>query len=424
MSLTIPYCCLPVAGAGKTIALCELARDLIQRASESASRRDAAAHADAQRYPLPVILRLAPWRPAHRQDLKTWIDSQLKIQYGLGQTHIDEIRRRGLILLLDGLDEVGGLHRPSCVKAINDYCAQEGWINIVVTCRSGEYADLENARQGLTIPKKQVITLAPLEATRIERFLDQLDRVGIHVAHLHSLLESENTPLMTDVILQTYEGKPAERMDEVQAANVWENYVARKFEDEKNRRQASGKPLRYPPAMTRKWLSWVARNVSAHTRDQHRFFVEELQPNWLSGGGMILSNLVTFAILLAAAYLLVQFTVRAGLSILYGLEGVQNYLGDYLRIVTPLGSVWLVFLIWAFARRSASYFVPIALGLLSGSCLRRHDLDHFPRQAHVGPDRRRHHGHHRDRADQERAQNPRFLRQANRVCEAPDMELV
>ena len=189
---------LGAPGAGKTIALCELARDLIQRAGARGA------------LPLPVILRLAPWRQAPRQDLKKWIDAQLKIQYGLGQTHIDEIKPRGLILLLDGLDEVCSVHRSSCVKAINDYCAQEGWINIVVTCRSAEYADLESSGEGLTIPRKQVITLAPLEAARIGKFLNQLDRVGIDVTHLHSLLENECAPLMTDVILQTYEGKPAD----------------------------------------------------------------------------------------------------------------------------------------------------------------------------------------------------------------------
>ena len=75
---------LAAAGAGKTIALCELARDLIQRTAGQAQ------------YPLPVILRLAPWRPVYQQNLRTWIDAQLKTQYGLGQTHVEEIRRQRL----------------------------------------------------------------------------------------------------------------------------------------------------------------------------------------------------------------------------------------------------------------------------------------------------------------------------------------
>lgn len=345
---------LGAAGSGKTIALCELTRDLIQRASSQAH------------CPLPVILRLAPWRHGHHHTLQTWIDAQLKAQYGLGQTHIEEIKARGLTLLLDGLDEVGSEHRLSCVMAINDYCAQEGWINIVVTCRTGHYAELERAGRGLTIPKEQVVTLAPLEAARITRFLDQLDRVGIDVTHLHTLLERERTPLMTDVILQTFEGKSEEYLRQAQAAEVWENYVARKFEDEKSRREAAGNPLPYPQAMTMQWLSWVARQLRLHTRDQHRFFVEELQPNWMSRGGLILSDALTFLVLLAFAYLLTQFTLRAALPILYGEEGVANYLSAYLRVAMPLASLLIVLLIWAFSRRARSNFVPILLGVLSG----------------------------------------------------------
>jgi CHAT domain/NACHT domain len=345
---------LGAPGAGKTIALCELARDLIQRASTD----DAA--------PLPVILRLAPWRASLQQDLKTWLQSQLQSQYGLGRTHIEEIKRRGLILLLDGLDEVCSEHRASCVKAINEHCAQEGWVNVVVTCRAGEYADLSKAGVELTIPRRQVVGLAPLEAARIDRFLAQLDRVGIDVSHLHSLLENECTPLMTDVILQTYVGKPPDAMDAVQVADVWDNYVARKFEDERARQESAGKAAPYPPAMTRKWLNWVALQLRAQTQDQHRFFVEELQPGWLSQGWMILSYGVTFFVLLAAAYLLTRFTFKAGLLILYGEEGVRNYLADYLRISIPLGAVWIVCISWVFARRSRSYAAPVVMGLLSG----------------------------------------------------------
>jgi hypothetical protein len=345
---------LGAAGAGKTMALCELARSLIERASSQAS------------HPLPVLLRLAPWRQFPRQTLAAWIDCQLKAQFGLGQTHIDALRSRGLILLLDGLDEVSSEHVASCVKAINEHCAQEGWINIAVTCRAGQYAELEYAGKGLAIPREQVVTLAPLEAARIGRFLDQLDRVGIDVTHLHSLLEHERTPLMTDVILQTYEGKPEDYLKKGPVADVWENYVDRKFEDEKNRRESAGGSPPYSPGMTRQWLSWVARQLRLNTQDQHRFFVDELQPNWLSRGGRILSDAVTFSILLALAYLLTHFTLRAGLPILYGEEGVQNFLGAYLWVAMPLASLWIVLLIWAFARRSPSNFVPIVLGVLSG----------------------------------------------------------
>jgi hypothetical protein len=114
------------------------------------------------------------------------------------------------------------------------------------------------------------------------------------------------------------------------------------------------------------WLTWVARQLRVHTRDQHRFFVEELQPNWLSRRGVILSDALTVAVLMAISTLLTQFTLRAALPILYGQAGVQNYLSAYLQVGMPLASLWMVLVIWAFARRAPSNFVPIVLGLLSG----------------------------------------------------------
>jgi hypothetical protein len=58
--------------------------------------------------------------------------------------------------------------------------------------------------------------------------------------------------------------------------------------------------------------------------------------------------------------------LRAGLPILYGEEGVREYLSDYLRLSVPLGSIWIVLIIWVFARRSSSWLPSIGVGLLSG----------------------------------------------------------
>lgn len=345
---------LGAPGSGKTIALCELARDLIQSSSRVGGK------------PLPVILRLATWRSAPGLNLEKWIDEQLKIQYGMGKTHIEEIKPGGFLLMLDGLDEVRPEDRISCVKAINEYCEQNGWLNIVITCRADEYADLKVTGHGLKIPEKQVVSIAPLERSRIDAFLNRLDRVGIHVDNLYSLLANECTPLMTDVILQTYEGKSADHMEDIHTSDIWEKYIERKFEDEYARRKLSGSELYYSPDATKKWLGWLARQLRNHTQDQNRFFTEEIQPNWLSKSREILSYGLTFFVLLAVAFTLVQSIFQAGLLILFGQEGFRNYLGIYFMTSIPLGSLWIVSLIWVFARRSASYRGPIVMGLLSG----------------------------------------------------------
>ncbi len=344
---------LGAPGSGKTILLCELVRDLIENTNRDGSG------------PLPVVLRLASWRQAQQFNLEDWINDQLKTQYGMGQTHIDEISPRGLILLLDGLDEVRPEDRVSCATAINKYCDQVGWINLVVTCRESDYAELKNAGHGLTIPDHQIIRVAPLENVDIHKFLNRLDRVGINISHLYSVLETESTPLMMDVILQTFEGIPAEKLQDVQVADIWNNYVERKFKDEIARRKIVGSELPYPSDMTQKWLNWLARQLRTHTQDQHRFFIEELQPDWLPKSGYLLSSGLIYLFLFAAAYLMGQFVFRAGLPVYYGQEGVQNYLGDYLRISVPLSALWLASIIWVITRRSNSYFGPIVIGLLT-----------------------------------------------------------
>lgn len=345
---------LGAPGAGKTIAICELIRDLIARASED------------DKYRLPVVLRLATWRREHGQDLDEWVNEQIHQQYGLGKTHIGEIRERGLLLLLDGLDEVRRAEQPSCVEAINNYCANEGWINIVITCRSGDYTNLQSSRIALTIPENQVIKIMPLGPHRIAQFLDRLDRVGIDVTHMHSLLENERTPLMTDVILQTYEGKSVDDIDKIQVSDIWENYIERKFEDEDHRRKLAGTNPPYEPANTKKWLNWLARQLGVHTQDLHRFYLEEIQPNWLSKKGVVWFYITGFLILLITASMAVQFVVRTFLPILFGEEGVQNLLYEFTLITLPLGSIWVASFIWIISRRSSSYIGPVIIGLLSG----------------------------------------------------------
>jgi hypothetical protein len=344
---------LGAPGSGKTIVLCELARDLIASATQD------------DKQPIPVILRLATWRQASNLQLNGWITEQLKTQYGLGQTHIDEITPRGMTLLLDGLDEIRPEDQASCVAAINEYVTQQGWFNLVVTCRESDYADLAAAGHRLTIPGEQVIRLAPLESTRINAFLSGLDRVGVDVTHLYTLLENECTPLMTDVILQTYEGRPADQLRSIKSTEIWGKYVERKFEDEAARRMLTGSDPPYPPALTMKWLSWLARQLNMHTQDQHRFFVEEIQPNWLSKTGNLFCNSLAFLFLFCASYLSVRFVFQVGLPVYYGQVGVQSYLNDYQRISVPFGALWMTLMIWIVARRSDSFFGPLAMGLIT-----------------------------------------------------------
>ena len=59
---------------------------------------------------------------------------------------------------------------------------------------------------------------------------------------------------MTDVILQTYEGKSLDDLEEIQVSDIWEKCVARKLEDEKYRRKQADTSMPYEPVEIIKWL--------------------------------------------------------------------------------------------------------------------------------------------------------------------------
>jgi hypothetical protein len=205
-----------------------------------------------------------------------------------------------------------------------------------------------------------------LDTGRVGLFLHRLDRVGVNVQHLYALLENESTPLMTNVILQTYEGRTTDQLGEVKVTEIWRNYVNRKFEDEKHKRELAASEMPYMTEPTKKWLKWLAEQLHHHTRDQHRFFIEEIQPTWLSRTGQIWFYLFSFLSLLLISSAVVQFTFRSAVPIFYGSQATENFLREFTTISAPLGSLWIVSIVWILSRRSSSYLGPVFFGLLTG----------------------------------------------------------
>jgi predicted NACHT family NTPase len=109
---------LGAPGSGKTTALLELARDLLD-----------AAEAD-QSAPLPVVFNLSSWA-ATRGRLDEWLVEELNRSYKVSRaTGRQWLDARELLPLLDGLDEVATAHRGACVEAINVFhetCGPSGW---------------------------------------------------------------------------------------------------------------------------------------------------------------------------------------------------------------------------------------------------------------------------------------------------------
>src|SRR5437588_5355014 len=103
-------------GSGKTTLLLELARTLLDRASQDDS------------HPMPVVFNLSSWA-GKQQPLSEWIIEELNTKYQVPRKLATTWMESEQILpLLDGLDEVSSTYRLACVEAINVYRLQHGLI--------------------------------------------------------------------------------------------------------------------------------------------------------------------------------------------------------------------------------------------------------------------------------------------------------
>jgi hypothetical protein len=121
---------LGVPGSGKTMALLELTRDLLN-AAEVGERR-----------PIPVVFNLSSWA-VQRPPFGEWLVDELHERYDVSPSIAKRWVAGGEILpLLDGLDEIASIRRDECVEAINSFQKEKGPVRFAVCSRSGEYAAL------------------------------------------------------------------------------------------------------------------------------------------------------------------------------------------------------------------------------------------------------------------------------------------
>ena len=261
---------LGAPGAGKTITLLELARDLIIRAESDPTQ------------PIAVVFNLSAWAE-RRQSLVDWLTEELSAKYQIPR----RIGRRWLeandiLPLLDGLDEVRAEQREACVEAINKYQADHGLPGLVICSRSEEYKALTTR-----LKLGGAILIQPLDD---EQMKDYLSGFGAKLASLYRALQRDETlkelartPLMlgvmslayTDVTLESVLSGGVESAER-RRKHLFETYVERMYE-----RSARTKREIYSKAQTIHWLSWLAREMIRH--GHLIFLIEGLQPSWLPG---------------------------------------------------------------------------------------------------------------------------------------------
>jgi adenylate kinase family enzyme len=174
-------------GSGKTTALLELARDLIERAEDDPYQL------------IPVVFNLSSfgsWIDENKKKrgkkegeiiLQKWLVDELHDKYKIPKNLCqDFVKKDELLLLLDGLDEVKPEYREQCLEALNEF-ERESNSEIVVCSRIKDYESLSN-RLGF----QKAIYLKLLTKRQINRYLD---RLGSDWMGLKTLLKKKEPEL-------------------------------------------------------------------------------------------------------------------------------------------------------------------------------------------------------------------------------------
>ena len=285
-------------GSGKTTMLLELTRDLLDRAEVDKG------------HPLPVVFNLSSWG-ADQPPLDAWLATELNVRYGVPKKLAKEwVREERFLPLLDGLDEVALARRAACVKAINTFRTHHGLLPVVVCSRVADYEAL-----AVQLRLQGAVEIQPLTETQVDRLLEDAgpSLLGVQKAlktnaTLKKLLD---TPLMLSVAVLAYQGPSSEALQAAESrtdrrAQLFQTYVQRMLECYQSRYTA-----RYSRQQILRWLAWLGRQMDS--RAQSIFYLERMQPDWLSSERLAISTS------LMIGGLVVRLVVGLVVGLLFGL---------------------------------------------------------------------------------------------------------
>lgn len=243
-------------GSGKSTELLKFATLMLNRADLQIG------------LPIPVLLDLSAWDD-EAPSLGHWIARRLKRLYNIDNTvALEWLRDERLILLLDGLNEVGLDRQERCINTINQFLQTTSYPHCVVCCRLEEY---ELGRRKLT-ELNGAIYLQALSDHQIQRYLEIADRT-LRWETLQAeptLRELVRSPLMLMMMVIVYQGRQIHTATELLSL-----YIDQCFE-------RSLKPTAWKPPsreQTIRYLTWLARQLKVQSKPE--LAIERMQPSWL-----------------------------------------------------------------------------------------------------------------------------------------------
>jgi NACHT domain len=260
-------------GAGKTTLLLELAEKLLIAAQVPESNQ------------IPVRLECSEWKD-DKQSLEQWLIAQLKKQFTVPpQLSQKWIRDRQLVLLLDGLDELGLERQKLFTLMISAFIKDNHYPELVVCCRQEEFDRAGAIPDGL----QGAVYLEPLKDQQICDYLQQMGRAELWekiqsdelsdmLPDWESCLQSNElpglrSPLLLNMLLIAKPKQPVKSVQELCAVYVDEQI-------KKYYTSSAQEKRLYTPEQTHRYLRWIARQLKAENITEFR--IEDLQPTWLN----------------------------------------------------------------------------------------------------------------------------------------------
>ena len=251
-------------GAGKTIALLQLAQRLIDRSEQDLS------------LPIPIVFNLSSWAK-DRKSIVDWLIDELLEKYQVPKSLSEPwIRNQQIIPLLDGLDEVNAEYRNDCVRFLNEFIGLFPQTEVAVCSRVRDYEALTERLQ-----ISSALCLQPLLAKQVYQFLDS---VGGSLSGLKTLLKRDadleqfaQTPLILNFMSVAYQGWSVEKLlpelhsTPDRSQHLFDTYIDRRLD--------RGTASEYPKKQVLRWLSWLGSRMVPEK--QTIFLIEEMQPTWL-----------------------------------------------------------------------------------------------------------------------------------------------
>ncbi len=252
-------------GAGKTITLWQFALSAIAWRTKDSTQ------------PLPILASIPTWDIRTAPPLIDWLSAS----YGAPPNTADIIQQGKALLLLDGLDELGGERedpttkeripdpRPRFMDALRALPESNC---VIVTCRVKDYEEI-----GQKIALKGALTLRALNDAQIRDYLRDLPELWDALQVDEQLRNVTRTPILLSYFAFGYKEASAEerqkRRDLRNSASdlrdaIFERYVIGRYEHESRKMKARGGVIPFTLRQLIAVLGWIALGKTMYSADE------------------------------------------------------------------------------------------------------------------------------------------------------------